>query len=275
MEEPIQLALYATREAGVKLGGVGTVLESLLSSDAYISQVRRTILAGPMFTHDATEMARLQSPQNGLTILYSSLHGIFDGVDEVLRTALQQIEQTFQVALLYGKRKFGEHEHELLLADATQPAMAPLRQFQARVGEHYGLDLGRYSWSDELTFILATAQPLWSACQCLIEPMALTVQQKRLILMGWPGIPLLFAMHIAMDGIHNRWAQTLFYADECATARHLVEDHDGHDTRFYNTLIRAQAEGIVMSDLLGQRDDLFKHVLLQQAVHCDRILAVW
>jgi hypothetical protein len=135
MEEPIQLAFYATREAAVKLGGVGTVLESLLSADAYVQQVQRTILVGPMFTRDTAEMARLQSPQNGLTIFYSSLHGIFDGVDEAVRSALQGIEQTFQVALLYGKRKFGQYEHEVLLADATQPALAPLQQFQTQIGE--------------------------------------------------------------------------------------------------------------------------------------------
>jgi glycosyltransferase involved in cell wall biosynthesis len=274
MEEPIQLAFYATREAAVKLGGVGTVLESLLSADAYVQQVQRTILVGPMFTRDRAEMARLQSPQNGLTIFYSSLHGIFDGVDEAVRSALQGIEQTFQVALLYGKRKFGQYEHEVLLADATQPALAPLQQFQTQIGEHYGVDLRCYSWSEELIFILATAQPLFAACHYLVEPLGLTAEQKRLILMGWPGIPLLFAMQIATGGTNGRWAQTLFYADECATARHLVEDHEGHDTRFYNVLTRAQPEGITMTDLFGRRDDLFKHTLLQQAVHCDRILAV-
>jgi hypothetical protein len=68
--------------------------------------------------------------------------------------------------------------------------------------------------------------------------------------------------------------RTYFYAHEVATARLLVEEHPGHDTRFYNVLRLALQEGKTVDDLYGPQDDYFKHALLEQAALFDGILAV-
>ncbi|RIK36908.1 MAG: hypothetical protein DCC55_25915, partial [Chloroflexi bacterium] len=119
MADPLPLVVHATHEAGVKVGGIGAVLDGLLGARSYNEQVGRTVLVGPLNGSDSVEMERLTSPRNGLTIHYSSLHGKFDGVPEAQRIVLQRVEQTFEVALLYGVRKFGEYNHEVLLVDAT------------------------------------------------------------------------------------------------------------------------------------------------------------
>ena len=56
------LVIHATHEAGVKVGGIGAVLDGLLGSRAYNERVAHTILVGPMDTTDPVEMERLVAP---------------------------------------------------------------------------------------------------------------------------------------------------------------------------------------------------------------------
>ena len=85
MSKQIPLVVHATHEAGVKVGGIGSVLDGLLSAQNYNHQVARTVLVGPMNGQDSIEMERLTSPRNGLDIRYSSLHGIFHGAPAPMR----------------------------------------------------------------------------------------------------------------------------------------------------------------------------------------------
>src|SRR6188474_3367388 len=102
MTSMIPLLVHATHEAGLKVGGIGAVLDGLLGAQAYNEGVQRTVLVGPMNAGDSVEMERLASPRSGLTIRYSSLHGLFDDVPADQRAALRRVEQIFEVALLYG-----------------------------------------------------------------------------------------------------------------------------------------------------------------------------
>ena len=67
------LVVHATHEAGLKLGGIGAVLDGLLTSPAYNAAVGRTILVGPINPWNAVEMERLTAPGNRLRMIYSSL----------------------------------------------------------------------------------------------------------------------------------------------------------------------------------------------------------
>src|SRR4029453_13690777 len=109
---------------------------------------------------DGVEMERLVNPRNHLTIRYSSLHGIFVGVPEEQRAALQRVEQTFQVALLYGVRQFDGHPHEVLLVDVTNPNLQQISSFKFYVWQYYGLNCGRYEWNSEFNQYFTIAPPL-------------------------------------------------------------------------------------------------------------------
>lgn len=270
MAESIPLLVHATHEAGVKVGGIGAVLDGLLSAQAYNEQVRRTVLVGPLNAGDSTEMERLTSPRNGLTIRYSSLHGIFDGVTEAQRAALQGVEQTFAVALLYGLRRFGPYRHEVLLVDVTNPNRQQVNTFKFYVWQHYAIDCGRYEWNPEFNDSFAAALPLFSALKAIGVAEALGPGQKYLMAHEWLGMPVVFATQMNDPG---QWL-TIFYAHEMATARLLIENHSGHDTRFYNTMIKAKEWNLSLEAVFGNQDAFFKHAILKQAARCDGIFAV-
>ena len=117
--KPIPLIVHATHEAGLKLGGIGAVLDGLLSSQAYNAAVGRSILVGPVNTWNPLEMERLFAPDNRMRTIYSLLPGREQNQAPVaVARALQEIEARMNVRFLYGARGFGRYEHEIILVDA-------------------------------------------------------------------------------------------------------------------------------------------------------------
>src|SRR3954464_14290049 len=92
----MQTAVHVTHEAIQKIGGIGAVLHGLLTSRVYLDQVHRNILVGPFWPSDERGEQRLGAQGE---VLYSSL-------DQIFRTPLsakfREIEQTFDVAIVYG-----------------------------------------------------------------------------------------------------------------------------------------------------------------------------
>jgi hypothetical protein len=266
----IPLVIHATHEAGVKIGGIGAVLDGLLAADAYNQLVERSILAGPMFGWDSAQMDRLNSPRNKLAIRYSSLHGIFDNVSPEIRDALQAVETTYQVALLYGVRRIGKYDHEVILVDASNPNMGAINSFRYFVWQNYGIDSNRYSHDAEYNLYFAIAQPLFAALKVLQVDAGIASNQRFVIAHEWLGMPVVFAAQMNEPGA---W-RTIFYAHETATVRLLVEDHPGHDTRFYNALFKGREWGLDLPALFGDQSHYFKDAIIRQAARCDNIFAV-
>lgn len=266
----IPLLIHATHEAGVKVGGIGAVLDGLLGSPVYNEQVERSILVGPMTGWDPIQMERLTSARNGLTIHYSSLHGIFDGVSPDKRLALQGVEQTFQIGLLYGERKFAGHTHEVILVDASNPNMQQVNSFRYYLWQHFGIDSGRYQHDAEFNLYFSIGQPLFAALKALNVDLDMAANDKFILAHEWLGMPVVFAAQMSEPG---GW-RTIFYAHEMATARRLVEEHSGHDTRFYNAMFKGNEWKLSMEAIFGNQDDLYKTPILRQAAVCDNIFSV-
>ena len=269
MPDPIPLVVHATHEAGVKLGGIGAVLDGLLASDEYVRQVQRSVLVGPMLAGDQTHMERFFDARNGVTVHYSSLHGIY-GVPEQMRAALSAVEQRFSVGVLYGVRRFGAVEHEILLVDVVAPNWDEVNLFKYLTWEQTGFDAARYSYDPEFNLFFIIAQPLFAALKAIGADDGLAPDQKFIIAHEWMGMPLVFA---AEKWEPSQW-RSVFYAHETATARRIIEDHDGHDTRFYNALNMGREWGMSLEAVFGNQDHLYKHALLKQAGRCDNIFAV-
>lgn len=270
MSYSIPLVIHATHEAGAKVGGIGSVLDGILSAKSYSKQVGRTILVGPMFGWDPVQMERLTDAGNGVEILYSSLHGIRYDVSEAVQQALLTVERTFQVALLYGRRRFGDAEHEILLVDASSPDMGHVEKFSYFLWENYGVESFRYNHDFEYNLYMSIAQPLFAGLKALGVDEGLAPHERVIIAHEWLGLPVAFAAQLNEP---EQW-RTVFYAHEVATARLLVESHAGHDTRFYNALLRARESHLPLDTVFGEQDTFFKHAVIRQAIHCDAIFAV-
>jgi hypothetical protein len=267
---PTSVVVHASSAAGLSLGAVGATLDGLLSSQVYNRQITRTVLLGPMYAADAELARRVFAPENGLVIHYSSLHHKFDGVSAEMCESFQAVEKRFEVAILYGKRPFGSFSHEVLLVDASNPERSQVRRFREHLSRHAGVDCERYSTVQEFNLHVTTAAPLWAALKALGVDAHDHDSARFLIAHDWPGMMTVFA---AQEGNLGQW-RTVFFAHETPIARHLVEHHPGHDTRFYNALFKAREWRLTLESVFGGQEQHHFHAVTRQAARCDAVLAV-
>ena len=86
---PIPLVIHAAHEAGQKLGGIGAVLDGMLT--------------------------------NRTRQIHSSIHGV-NQAPETLAASFRSIEAQTHARLIYGTRSFGSYEHDLARPRAEEAA---------------------------------------------------------------------------------------------------------------------------------------------------------
>src|SRR5580693_5298808 len=135
----MQTVVHVTHEAIQKIGGIGAVLHGLLTSRTYLDKAQRNILIGPFWPSDGYGEQRLGTSGE---VLFSSL-------DNIYRTPLsprfREIEQSFGVGIVYGRRKFHDKETgvtsvpEVLLIDVSRYDAAKIGVFKFQLWEKFGI----------------------------------------------------------------------------------------------------------------------------------------
>ena len=148
--------------------------------------------------------------------------------------------------------------------------MEQVSSFHFYLWEHYGIDSRRYEHDYEYGLYVSIAQPIFEGLKALEVDAGLSPSERVIIAHEWLGMPVVFAAQMSEP---EQW-RTVFYAHEMATARLLVEGHSGHDTRFYNVMLRARESHLPLETLFGDQSAHFKHALVRRAVHCDAVFAV-
>ncbi|QOJ13879.1 MAG: hypothetical protein HRU75_04145 [Planctomycetia bacterium] len=258
--------IHITHEAVHKVGGIGTVLEGLITSRPYRDHVGRTLLVAPMFYPE--------NPQRlgeGGVIEYSSLDHLHDGpyADSFLR-----IQREFHVHIAYGQRVLQDDASgrrarvEVLLIDLRHIHRPRVDELKGRLWEHYGLQSHRYEqvWDFEQYVQLA------AAALPAIEALGLATADQPAIALAheYMGVPTA----LGLQATHPQRYRTLFHAHEVATVRRIVEEHAGHDVMFYNVLEAARKAGLYIDDVFGPQDDYYKHAIVSTTHDCDGLLAV-
>lgn len=259
---------HVTHEAVEQLGGIGTVLEGLMTSPVYKAAVGRSILIGPTNTsHGAGAEGRLGDHGK---VLYSSV----DGIDELhLGPKLRPIEWAFNTPIVYGTRHYAPHgtrrtgEAEVLLLDVSASNETRVNGTKATLWEHFDLDCARYQNLWDFEEYARLAEPAYYALMALLKDAELPCVMFSHEFMGMPAA--LYAM--AADPKNFR---TVFHAHECSTARRVVEDHAGHDVMFYNAMREARSQGMYVEEVFGDLDHFFRHALVRRTHLCDGIIAV-
>jgi hypothetical protein len=262
--------VHVTHEAIQKIGGIGAVLEGLLTSRVYLETAKRNILVGPYWHTDATGDNRLGPTGE---VLYSSL-------DHCYRTPLQQvfraIEQKYDVGIIYGRRKYTCKETgvtsvpEVLLIDVSRFDNSQSNQFKFDLWDKFQVDCARYEHIHDFEQWVRLAKPAIESLHALgigtpLEPAVILSHEY----MGMPT-----ALAAILEEQRGGTFRTVFYAHEVAPMRRIVEGHPGHDTMFYNVMRQATAGGHYVDEVFGNQHDFYKHPLVKAAKYCDGIFAV-
>lgn len=259
---------HVTHEAVEKIGGIGTVLEGLITSPIYQQHVGRTILIGPCSTSVAVD-PRHRLGEHG-KVLYSGV----DNIDEAgLARRLHPIEWAFNVSIIYGTRTYdipGDNrkgEAEVLLIDVFQINKDRMARFKHALSEKLGLDSMKYEGDWGYEEYVRLAEPAYYALTALLKD-----EELPCILFSHEFMGLPTAFKATIDG--SKYFRTVFHAHECSTARTVVEHHPGHDTMFYNVLEKAREQGKYVGDVFGSFEGNARHALISRAHLCDGIIAV-
>lgn len=265
----MQTVVHVTHEAIQKIGGIGAVLQGLLTSKTYLAAASRNILVGPFWPGEERGDQRL-GPQG--EVLYSSMDSLYRSP---LASHFRDIEQKFDVGIIYGRRKFVDKETgvvsmpEVLLFDVSNYDVAKAGAFKFQLWEKFGIDSAKYENVWDYEQYLRIAEPAIAALYALgaagnIDPCIILSHE-------YMGMPTVIAALLEGDKGNFR---TIFYAHECATMRRIVEGHPGHDTMFYNVMRAAVSQGHYVEDVFGDQSGYYKHALIKATKYCDSIFAV-
>jgi hypothetical protein len=265
----MQTVVHVTHEAVQKIGGIGAVLQGLLTSQTYLDKVPRNILVGPFWPSDDRAEQRL-GPHG--EVLYSSLDHLYRSP---LASRFREIEQEFDVAIVYGRRKFVDKETgitstpETLLIDVARFDQVKINQFKFDLWKTFGIESSKYESIWDFEQYMRLAKPAIAALHALgagteLEPCVILSHE-------YMGLPTAFAA--ILEGERSKY-RTIFYAHEVAPMRRVVEHHPGHDTMFYNVMRAAVSQGHYLEDVFGDQSGFYKHSLVKASRFCDGIFAV-
>jgi len=260
--------VHVTHEAVQKIGGIGSVLEGLITSDAYDAVVDRSILLCPLFTTDGDVDSRL-GPDG--EVQYSSLDG---RTDHPLAGAFREIQQTFHVELIYGHRALHNpltgvvQRPEVVLIGVDHAAQGPMNDFKYRLYAAFGIDSQRYENSWDYEQYVRLAMPGLAA----VKALGAVTGHCRCVFVAHEYMGMPTALAAKLDG--SPAFATIFYAHEVSTARRIVEHHPGHDTSFYNVLRLGLKNRQYVTDIFGDQSDYARHALVSRVGELDVTFAV-
>ena len=262
------IVAHITHEAVEKIGGIGSVIAGLVTSDAYQAQVSRTVLVGPMFQNEDPAHRRVGP---GGRLIYSSLDAITPGE---WRDKLSPIEHAHDVRITYGTRPVTEActgktvDAEVLLVDVFRANPNRLNLLKGRLHERFGIQSDRFQHIWDFEQYVRLAEPAYEA----LTAIGATDAAEDLLILAHEYMGMPTALKAVLAGADN--VRTVFYAHEVASVRPVVEQLPGHDTMFYNILSRALDDGLSMEQVFPQINDNYKHPLVKAARYCDEVFAV-
>jgi len=263
------IAAHVTHEAVEKMGGIGAVIDGLVTCRAYAGTFERTVLIGPLLTTDRPATQRLGA---GGKVVYSSLDNIDAGG---WSSRFRPIERTYDVGIVYGVRTFANGrpdtpvEVEVLLVDVFRYNRDRLNLFKGDLFARFGIPSDQFENIWEYEQYVRLAEP---ACEAL----------HAIGCYGEPGNPLIVFAHeymgmpTALKAMLDEQGavRTVFYGHEVASVRRVVETHPGHDLMFYNLLEACRDDQRSLEDFFPSVRGFFKHPLVKAARYCDAVFAV-
>ena len=264
----MRIATHITHEAVQKIGGIGSVINGLCTSDKYRQFFDKTLLYGPLFNYAENVTSRLGKDGE---VLYSSIDNLDTGE---YHKQFYQIIQKYGVDIVYGKRILvndfnvnKKNEVDIVLVGINKMKESEINDFKFRIWKHYSLESNRYnSWDYEQYVRIAIPYPMILGT---LYPEDGSMYHFAHEYMGIPS-----ALAITMNDSYHTSNKTIFYAHEVSPCRTVVEGNPGHDISFYTTMYDNLNKGKSFEDHYGSQIGNYRAELVKRSSSFDYIFAV-
>jgi len=259
-------AIHVTHEARTKMGGIGTVLEGLITSTPYQMAIDRTLLVG------TADLPLRDPPFDLSTVLYETdSPAVGPNAPQAPAAAIfHDLEATYGVHVFYGQRALRVPSSsrrvlvDLLLLDVRQATTAPVNAIKAQLFQRFGLQSDRFEneWGYEEWMRLA--MPALAAVTAYLGHV---MDGAVLMSHEFMGLPTLLAARI-----HAPDLKTVYWAHEVPPVRDLIENSAEHRLRFDRAI--ETAEGRRTYEAILGEETTFKHALVRRGCAAHAVFAV-
>jgi glycosyltransferase involved in cell wall biosynthesis len=247
------------------MGGIGAVLEGLITARAYQNVVDRTILVG------TGEVPPKKPATEEVAVLYETGRPPAEPSSATaLVDVFRQIEAATGARILYGLRSVPcplETRHtevELLLLDVRQAHPGPVNHLKGQLWEAYGLPSDRYEREWGFEEWMRAATPALEAIAALVSG---NTQEAILVSHEFMGLPTLLAARLRLPDL-----RTVYWAHEVPTVRDLIESEAEVRLAFDQAL--ETRRGVRSYEAMLRERGGYKYALVSRAHVAHRVFAV-
>jgi hypothetical protein len=262
----LHTAIHITHEAAKKIGGIGSVLSGICTSESYLKFYDKTYFYGPLFDDNIDQKDRLGS---NAKILFSSLDKIYNSSYD---NEFNELIERYHIDLVYGQKIIFDEIHpekkstiEIILLGIKNIRKDLLDIFKFQLWEIFKFNCQLYETDWDFEQYLRIALPLRSILS-IVSPNSSAIDYFSHEYMG-----VCSCLSILKDKKANE--RLFFYAHEVSTARVIVESHQGHDISFYNILQKDLGK-LSLEERFGSQKHNSRNELIKYAKYFDKIFAV-
>ncbi len=262
--------VHITHEAVQKVGGIGSVVAGLLTSAEYENKIEKSLLYGPLFDIDGSDIAKLG--KDGI-VLYSGKEN-YD--ENGLTKIFKPIEKKYNIKIIYGKRKI-LHESDRTVSSEVDILLVYINEMFESIVNNYKYDFwNKYNIKSE-SFKNWDYEQYFRIGIPYYEIIAKLYSEYNIIHFSheYMGIPSILIMKMNKDySTGSTINKTIYYAHEIPAVRTIVEGHPGHDITFYNIMEQCRKENKSLEREFTEIGYNYRNELVKKTNEFDYIFTV-
>lgn len=265
------VAVHVTHEAIQKIGGIGAVIQGLVTANCYAKTFPHTLLYTPLFDKGGDISNRLGPDAE---VLYSSIDGRDTGK---WGAKFGPIESQYGIKIVYGKKMILPEaddkkavKADIVAVDMWNMEDGCVEHFKFKLWERFGIESHRFKDDRDYEQYLRIGVAVVDIFEAIYGG------NVRACVFSHEYMGMASALSFVIERLDGRRSGdvTLFHAHEVSTARNVVEGHPGHDLSFYNVMKSDQDAGISLEESFGYRTNSARNELVKRAQHLSAVLAV-
>lgn len=264
----MKIGVHITHEAVQKIGGIGSVLSGLCSSDRYKTFFDKTLLYSPLFYNPGDIFTKLGK---GGKVLYSNRDHYDEGGFESI---FKPIIDKYNVNIVYGKRLLSNEfnslkniEVDILLVDINGMNKNEIDIFKFKLWEKFGIESLKFESDWDYEQYLRIGIPYVEILKNLYG------ENNEFYHFSHEFMGVISCLATLLKPSFYK-SKTIYYAHEISPVRAVVEKIEGHDISFYCKMEEDKANKISLLQRYPDQNNNPRTVLLRKTIHFDLIFAV-